>query len=82
MGLAPIKLNSLWGFINNEGVIVIANNYEKTFQFSRYGLALIKFKGQWSFIDTFGIEKICPHQTKTLIVLHLRHFVFSLPQLV
>ncbi len=43
-----------WGYMNNNGEIVISPKYEKAYGFSE-GIAAVKKNGKWGFIDINGI---------------------------
>jgi len=58
-GLAPFKINNLWGFVNNEMGVVIEPKYENAFSFA-CGLAPVKIDGLWGFIDKADHEVIKP----------------------
>ena len=49
-GLIAFKNNNKWGFVNEEGKIVIEPQYDNAKSFS-YGLAAVYSKGKWGFID-------------------------------
>ena len=54
-GLARVKLNGKWGFIDKTGKIVIEPKYDAAWDFSE-GLASVKLNGKWGFIDKTGKE--------------------------
>jgi uncharacterized protein (TIGR02145 family) len=59
-GIAPVMLDSKWGFINTEGIeIVVPVNYEKAGVFSE-GKAMVCLNGKYGFIDLSGKELIPP----------------------
>jgi len=59
-GLAAVKINGKWGFINHNGVEIIPPvKYEKAGSFSE-GLCMICQNGKWGFIDKKGEEIIPP----------------------
>lgn len=49
-GLIAFKNNNKWGFVNEEGKVVIEPQYDNAKSFS-YGLAAVYSKGKWGFID-------------------------------
>ena len=57
-GLAGVKLNGKWGFIDKTGKEVIPFKYDFACAFSG-GLAKVRLNGKWGFIDETGRE-ICP----------------------
>jgi hypothetical protein len=52
-GLAAVKLNSKWGFIDKTGREVIPRKYDEAHDFSE-GLAAVKQNSKWGFIDNTG----------------------------
>lgn len=52
-GLAPVKKDGLWGYINSEGVEVISPRWDKVEDFSE-GLAAVRNSGKWGYINTSG----------------------------
>ena len=52
-GLAPVKLRKKWGFIDEEGNIVIKSRFEYVKPFS-YGISAVCLNGKWGFIDKTG----------------------------
>lgn len=52
-GLAEVKINDKWGFINKSGAIVIMPQFEYVHSFSE-GYAAAKLNGLWGFIDRQG----------------------------
>ena len=63
-GVAPVKLNGKWGYINKEGETVIPFKYDgvnirftEPFDFSE-GLAAVLLNGKWGCIDKDGKEVI------------------------
>lgn len=56
-GLAKVKLNSKWGFIDNKGEIIIPIEYESAGTFSN-GLASVRKSNKEGFIDKLGSEVI------------------------
>lgn len=48
--MIAFKNNNKWGFVNEEGKIVIEPQYDNAKSFS-YGLAAVYSKGKWGFID-------------------------------
>ena len=57
-GLAGVKLNGKWSFIDKTGKEVIPFKYDFACAFSG-GLAKVRLNGKWGFIDETGRE-ICP----------------------
>ncbi|MGN0207462.1 MAG: WG repeat-containing protein, partial [Muribaculaceae bacterium] len=56
-GLASVRLEGKWGYIDRNGKEVIPFKYDNAWPFSE-GLALIEFKGKWGYIDRSGKEVI------------------------
>ena len=52
-GLAKIKKNGKWGFVNNKGEVIIKLNYDFVDDFSE-GLAPVKQNGKYGYIDKTG----------------------------
>lgn len=57
-GLAPVKKNGKWGFINENGVIVISPQFNKVDCFRANGLCAVTQNGKSGFIDKSGKEII------------------------
>jgi hypothetical protein len=49
-GLAPVRINRLWGYIDKDGKFVVAPQYDFASQFEN-GIAHIGLKGKDGFID-------------------------------
>ena len=56
-GLAAVKLNSKWGFIDKTGQEVIPRKYDFARDFSE-GLAIVTLKGKEGFVDKTGREVV------------------------
>src|SRR4030095_5504900 len=54
-GLAPVKLNGKWGFIDKTGKEVIPLRYQDVVDFHE-GFAAVKADNKWGFIDKTGKE--------------------------
>ena len=52
-GLAAVKLNEKWGFVDRTGQMAIPCQYDSAGQFSD-GLAAVRLNGKWGFIDQTG----------------------------
>lgn len=52
-GLACVKLNNKYGFINTTGDLVIPYNYDKAYSFAD-GMAAVSVNGKWGFINRSG----------------------------
>ena len=52
-GLAGVKINGKWGFIDKSGTLVIPAKYKSAEKFSE-GLAMVKVKNKYGFIDKNG----------------------------
>ena len=57
-GLAAIKKNNKWGFIDKNGKLVIPLKYDDVDYFRPNGLCAVTIKGKSGFIDKFGKETI------------------------
>lgn len=49
-GYRPVRRNGRYGFINEQGLLMIPNRYEDVMPFSE-GRAAIKIRNRWGFID-------------------------------
>lgn len=56
-GLATVELNGKWGFVDQQGKIVIPLEYDAVWEF-RKGIAAVLFKGKRGFIDVTGREVV------------------------
>lgn len=56
-GLKAVEQDGKWGFINQDGELVIPYKYHYVRSF-RDGLAMVKLYGKWGYIDWFGNEVI------------------------
>ena len=54
LGVAAVKIDGKWGFINGKSDFVIQNVYSKANGFSNEQLAAVKSNGKWGFIDLTG----------------------------
>ena len=54
-GLAPVKLNGKWGFIDKSGMEVIPLKYQDAVDFNE-GATAVKAADKWGFIDKTGKE--------------------------
>ena len=52
-GLAGVKRDGVWGFVNYKGEIIIPFEYEEVYDFSE-GFAWVKKNGKWGIVDKFG----------------------------
>ena len=53
-GLAPVRFNDKWGFIDKTGKEVIPFRYDYALDFSAEGIAHVKFEGMWFYINKKG----------------------------
>jgi hypothetical protein len=58
-GLGRISVNKKWGFINEQGRVVIAPRFDNEWSFSE-GMAPVMLGHKWGFIDTAGKMVIPP----------------------
>lgn len=56
-GLAAVKLQEKWGFINEKGEVVIPLKYDWIFEFSE-GFSAVRIDNKWGFIDQSGKKVI------------------------
>ena len=54
MGLASVKKNGKWGFIDKKGNLVIPFKYDDSRDFEEDGMAFVKLDNLWVSIDTKG----------------------------
>jgi WG containing repeat len=52
-GLANVKIDKYWGYIDKTGQIVIPPQFEEAKPFKE-GLAMVKFGNEWGYIDKRG----------------------------
>ena len=53
-GLAAVEKDKMWGYINQQGVVVIGFRFDFAFSFSDNNLACVKMNGKYGFIDRQG----------------------------
>lgn len=58
-GLASVRLNDKWGFIDKTGKEIISMKYDDVYNFSE-NLALVKLNYKWGLIDKTGKEIATP----------------------
>ena len=61
-GLVPFAFNGKTGYMNQQGAIVIAPQFDEAWTFSD-GLAAVRVGSQWGFIDRTGAYAIAPQFT-------------------
>lgn len=54
MGLAPVRKNGKWGFIDKKGALVIPFKYDDSRDFDEDGMAFVKLGNLWASIDVKG----------------------------
>lgn len=59
-GLAVIKTNDKWGYINKQGKVIIQPKFEDAYNFGLDGLAGVKLNNKYGFIDKNGKFVIPP----------------------
>ncbi len=64
-GLARVKQDGKWGFIDKSNKFVIPAQYDETLYFTE-DLAAVKLSGKWGFIDRTGAVLITPQYDGTL----------------
>ena len=57
--LAPVRKDGKWGFIDQNGKLVISAQYFRVLPFSE-GLAGVDLNGRWGFINESGATAITP----------------------
>lgn len=65
-GLLGIKIEDKWGYLDEEGNIVISPQYDKVNEFSN-GMATICVEGKYGFIDTSGKTIVEPIYDKVFM---------------
>ena len=58
-GLARVKLNKKWGYIDTTGNVVVAPKYNEVENFSN-GMARVRLGQKWGLLDVSGKEIIKP----------------------
>jgi hypothetical protein len=58
--LLPVEINNKWGFINGEGKMVIAAQYEMPIDFNENGLAIAVKNQRYGIINQQGVEVMPP----------------------
>jgi WG containing repeat len=61
-GLAPVQVNSQWGYINRSAKLVIQHRFEEANNF-RENLAAVRLQGKIGYIDRLGTMMIPPTYT-------------------
>ncbi len=64
-GLARVKQDGKWGFIDKSNKFVIPAQYDETLYFTE-DLAAVKLSGKWGYIDRTGAMLITPQYDGTL----------------
>ena len=68
--LIPVKISTedtaLWGYLNEDGELAIAAQFEEALEFSEGGLAAVKKDGLWGFVDEDGALVIACQYEKVL----------------
>ena len=52
-GLAQVRINGKWGYINTDGQVAIPAAFDSATPF-RDGLAQVTQGGKWQYVDRFG----------------------------
>jgi WG containing repeat len=60
-GMAGVKINDKWGFIDNKGILVIQPKYQQVDLFGTNGLSRVVLNDKWGVIDKTGKEIILPN---------------------
>ena len=62
---ASVKFDDKWGFINNNGEVIIPCKYDRVEEFCE-GIAKVCYSDKWGLIDTTGQEFVlCTYKTIT-----------------
>ncbi len=59
-GLAAVRVNSKWGYVDKNGAVVITPQFNEVLDFAD-GVAAVKFDKKWGCIDEKGQYVIIPH---------------------
>ena len=65
-GLASVKKDGKWGWINESGKVVIEPIYEMVSEFDKKGLAVVKLDGIPTWINESGVELSKEEKTEVL----------------
>jgi len=63
-GVAPVKVATMWGYIDKSGEFVVQPKFDEAKPFSE-GMASVRQNGKWGFIDRTGLSVIQPRFTWT-----------------
>ena len=80
-GLAAVKLEGGWGYIDKSGAVAIAPEFERAEPFND-GLAAVMVGGRWGFIDKSGVVVVKPNYASVGPFREGRARVFSFETLV
>jgi hypothetical protein len=58
-GIAKVKMNSKWGFVDSTGNVVVAPKYNQVENFNQ-GLAKVRIGSRWGLVDKTGAVIIKP----------------------
>ena len=55
-GIAPVKMNNLWGYVDEQGQVIVAEIFDMARPLNRKGISPVKTDGIWTLIqfDIFG----------------------------
>lgn len=53
-GLTPVCVDDKWGYINEQGDLIIEPQFDMVLSFSENGLAPVSFNNEWGYINTNG----------------------------
>ena len=74
-GLAPVSKNKKWGFIDENGKLVVPLIYDESDYFTKNGLSAVKRNGKSGFIDKQGkeiisviFEKVISEQVDNIVI--------------
>lgn len=57
-GMAAVKLEGNWGYINEKGTVVVTAKYEDAKPFRENGMAAVKQNGKWGYVNSLGVQVI------------------------
>ncbi len=58
-GMARVKIDGKWGYINKEGTVIIEPQFDRAFDFHE-GMAPVNIDGKWGYINKEGTVIIKP----------------------
>lgn len=59
-GYAPVKIGPQWGYINNQGIVIIQPDFDDVTAFSDK-MAAVRVGAKWGYIDSDGAFELVPN---------------------